>query len=99
MGYVITVFDRPDREHLRPQHQDAHYQYLRDNADKILLRGGFPNDRGDGFVGGMLVLDVDTREAAQDFIANDPYAKAGMQGEVTIVRFKAAHCAGLERWR
>jgi len=99
MAYVAIIFDRPDRQHLRPAHQEAHYNYLKENQDLILLRGGFPNESGVGFIGGMLVLDVSSREAAQAFVANDPFAQAGMQGEVTIVHFTPAHCAAIECWR
>lgn len=98
MAYIVTVLDRPDREHLRAANQAAHYAYLESNQHLILLRGGFPDDSG-GLIGGMLVLDVPSEQAARDFIAADPYAKAGMQGELKIQRFLAAHCAPPASWK
>ena len=38
--------------------------------------------------GSLIVLDVDTREAAEEFAARDPYALAGLFKRVTITGFR-----------
>ena len=98
MPYAVTILDRAECEHLRPQHQAAHYRYLKQNEHLILLRGGFQDPQG-AFIGGLLVLDLPTVQAVQDFIGDDPYALAGMHGEVSIRRFAPAYCADVARWR
>ena len=99
MPYVVTVFDREDREHLRAANSAAHYTYLEENQKIILLRGGFKNESSGGFFGGMLILDVPTKEAAAEFISNDPYAKAGMTKEMRIERYEPAYCAPAASWK
>ena len=38
--------------------------------------------------GSLIVLDVDSREAAEEFAAGDPYAVAGLFERVTITGFR-----------
>ena len=98
MAYVVTILDDPQREHLQAQFEQAHYDYLRAHEPLIMLRGGLGNETGSGSIGGLLVLDLPSREAVHAFIARDPFAQAGLQAEVTIRPFVPAHGAARGRW-
>lgn len=98
MPYLVTIHDRPDREHLRAANEADHYAYLEANRQFILLRGGLQGPDG-GFVGGVLLLDVPSEAAARNLLARDPYAQAGLQAEVHVQRFAPAWCAPAERWK
>jgi len=39
-------------------------------------------------IGSLIILDVDTREEAEAWAANDPYAKAGLFERTEIKAFK-----------
>ena len=39
-------------------------------------------------VGSLIVLDVDTRQTAEELAAGDPYAEAGLFERVTITGFR-----------
>ncbi|HEY3149533.1 MAG TPA: YciI family protein [Dongiaceae bacterium] len=46
------------------------------------------SDDGQGMVDSLLVMEFADRKAADDFAANDPYAKAGLFQSVTITAFR-----------
>ena len=44
--------------------------------------------------GGLYVVDLDTREAAQAFIESDPFYQADLFAQVRITRWRKAYVAG-----
>lgn len=98
MPFIVIIHDNPANEHLRSQAEQAHYAWLDANEEKILMRGGMKREDDTAFMGGVLILDVATRAAAEKFVADDPYAKVGLHQSVTIRPFQAAYSAPPERW-
>jgi uncharacterized protein YciI len=49
------------------------------------------NDDGTGGHGGILIVDTDVRKEAEDFIAGDPFTKAGLFAKVTVSRWRKAY--------
>ena len=89
MPYVITFKDSPgtDRSRkssLRPTHLD----YVTSNADRIVVSGGLLPDDDDFPTGGLIILNVETREEAVAYIENDPFFKNGIFTTYTIDRFR-----------
>lgn len=75
---------RPD--HLRRLHE------LREQA-RLLLAGPFPaidgTEPGDaGFTGSLIVAAFDTLKQATEWAQSDPYVKAGIYKEVSVLPFK-----------
>lgn len=88
MPYLIYCHDKPQAEPVRKANRDAHLAYVQDKAaGKILLAGPLLNDEG-AMVGSMLCIDFAHRAEAEDFAANDPYAKAGLFQKVVIHGFR-----------
>ena len=85
MHYVIHALDRPDAGDLRDQTRPDHLAYLAGFA--VTFGGPLLDDDGQ-MCGSLIVLDVDTREAAEEFEAGDPYAEAGLFERVTITGFR-----------
>ena len=48
----------------------------------------------EGLGGGLYVVDLDSRQAAQDFIEADPFFQAGLFANVSITRWRKAYLAG-----
>ena len=62
-----------------------------DQHREILLAAGAMLD--DEMVephGGVLLVDVETRAAAEEFVRNDPFQAAGLFGEILITRWRKA---------
>lgn len=85
MLYAILCTDKPDSLELRMANREAHLEYAR--ASTALVFGGpFLNDGK--MCGSMVVVEGDSIEVANDFVANDPYGKAGLFADVTIREWK-----------
>ena len=85
--YSILCFDKPDHLHLRLETRPAHIEYAM-TAGKIAMGGPFLADDGETMIGSLIILDVVTREEAEAWAANDPYAKAGLFERTEIKAFK-----------
>lgn len=90
MPFVIMTTSEPAsltrREALRP----AHVAYLRAHQALILAAGGLLEDDGSRGNGGVIILDTDERQVAEDFLAGDPFSKAGLFTHVRIARWRKA---------
>ena len=90
MPYVIQTTDKPDHGHIRAEVRNAHIEYLNANKDKLLAAGALLDDDGTGGHGGVLIVDVDDRAAADAFVAADPFTEAGLFEKVTVTRWRKA---------
>ena len=85
MPYVIHALDRSDAGDLRTRTRSEHLAYV--GGFDILYGGPLLDDEG-AMCGSLIVLEVDTRKAAEEFAASDPYAVVGLFERVTITGFK-----------
>lgn len=90
MPYAIQTKDKPDHGHVRAEVRNTHIAFLDANKDKLLAAGALVDDDGSGGHGGILIVDVDDRAAAEAFIAEDPFTKADLFESVTITRWRKA---------
>ncbi len=88
MAWLIVSNDNEHGPKIRADQavMDAHWKYELANRDKILVAGSLREDDGITKTGSVLLLNVNTREEAEAFFADDPATKAGMRG-VTEVRW------------
>lgn len=94
MPYAILTTDKPASAELRTKTRNAHLAYLDAHADKLLAAGALISDDGTGGHGGILIVDTDERKVAEDFIAHDPFTKAGLFEKVTVTRWRKAYFDG-----
>ncbi|WP_343737779.1 YciI family protein [Achromobacter sp.] len=95
MPYIIETFDKPNHQEMRQQHRAKHLGYLDANKQLLLACGAKLLDDGKDAGGGLYIVDVDTREAAQQFIDADPFAQADLFDRVTITRWRKAYVDGV----
>lgn len=77
--------DRPGSLDVRLANRPAHVEYLKETG--AILAGPFLSDAGD-MDGGLVVIDVEDRAAAEAWAAKDPYTKADLFENVTIRAWK-----------
>lgn len=94
MPYLIETWDKEALKHLRAEHRDAHLAYLESQKHRIIACGGKLVDDGSRATGAVLLIDVETREEAEKFIAEDPFIKAGLAEKITICRWRKAFFDG-----
>ncbi|MGV2864224.1 YciI family protein [Achromobacter sp. AGC39] len=94
MPYIIETFDKPNHQEVGPRHRAAHLEYLDANKQLLLACGAKLQDDGKDAGGGLYIVDLDTREAAQQFIDADPFSQADLFDRVTITRWRKAYVDG-----
>ncbi|MGW1675887.1 YciI family protein [Saccharopolyspora sp. NPDC002376] len=94
MPYFIETFDKPDHQQVRQDNRPAHLAFLEEHKELLLACGAKLPDDGDAPTGGVYLVDVETRAEAEDFIARDPFTRADLFTEVTILRWRKAYLSG-----
>jgi uncharacterized protein YciI len=77
------AYDKVGALELRKANRDAHVTYLK-SGDTVQQAGPFLSETGD-MCGSLIILDVADLDAAKKWAAEDPYAKAGLFREVTLM--------------
>ena len=90
MPFVISTFDKANHKHVRDALRQRHLEYLEANVKKVIAGGGFFNDEGTLVIGGLLIVDVESRVEAEEFIRNDPFSSGDLFERVEIVRWKCS---------
>jgi len=88
MLYMIYGVDGPDADRIRAETREAHFAYLKDNEDILVLGGAALADDGDARLGSILIVNVPDRAAADAFAAGEPFNRAGLFREYTVVRMR-----------
>ncbi len=83
--YAVICTDKDGALEIRKANREKHLAYL--EASPIIIAGPF-QDEAESMIGSLIVLDVATRAEAENWAANDPYAKAGLFAKVRIEKFK-----------
>jgi len=89
MLYVIHMIDRPHARELRQAVAEAHREFVGGHLDTMYLGGPLLDEDGKTAIGSLIVKDFPDRQAALDFIENEPYNQAGLFESVTIRAFHA----------
>lgn len=73
MRWVAIFTDGPGMPEVRRDRAPAHFDYLRRNSDKVRISGGLRDVPDGPLVGGLWVIETETREEALALIEADPY--------------------------
>ena len=87
MLYIIHCFDKPGHLQVRQDNRPAHVDYLKSFGD-LLQAAGPTLDGADNMNGSLVILELENITKAEEFAANDPYAKAGLFDKVSIQPWK-----------
>lgn len=95
MLYAIIGRDRPDSLPIRARVRPAHIERVRALVDegRLVVAGPFPavdaaEPGSAGFTGSLIVAEFESREAAQAWIAADPYVTDGVFDLVEVRPFR-----------
>lgn len=90
MPYVVETWDKPDSLALRLSVRPQHIAFLEANTRRLLGAGAKLSDDGETMLGTIYIVDTDSREEAERFVAEDPFSKAGLPGRVVATRWRKA---------
>ncbi len=91
MRLVVIYKDQPEMMAHRTLNEEAHFTYLDQHNDEILIGGGLRNEPGDSFVGSLWVLEVVSFERAEELVQNDPYYAPDLRHYEILVWGKAGN--------
>jgi len=86
MRVALICRDKPGHLQTRLDNRSAHLAHI-DASGVVEMAGPFLSPEGQ-MTGSLVILNVDTLQAAEDWAAADPYAKAGLFESVTITEWK-----------
>lgn len=89
--WVAIFEDDPAAAHVRREQRDPHFAYLSAHAARIRLGGGLraaPTD--DVWVGGLWIIDADTREEAVRLCEEDPFFVHGLRKSYRLLAWGRA---------
>jgi uncharacterized protein len=90
MPFMIETWDRPDAAAVRAKTRPAHIAYLEANLEKLLAAGAKLADDGETALGTLYIVTTNDRNEAQHFVAEDPFTKAGVPGQIVVTRWRKA---------
>lgn len=86
MRFALLAKDKPNALQTRMDNRDAHLAYVAETG--VVEIAGPLLDADGQMCGSLIVLDLPDLAAAKEWAANDPYAKAGLFGDVTLSAWK-----------
>jgi uncharacterized protein YciI len=85
---MVYGVDGPDADRIRAENREAHFAYLKENEDILVLGGATLADDSDARTGSLLIINVPSRDAADAFAAGEPFNKAGLFSSYTVSRMR-----------
>ena len=85
--FILLCRDKPDSLALRMETRPAHLAYFAEFGVRLVL-GGPLLDGGGNPTGSMLIIEASDATEAHSITKNDPYNKAGLFAEVSVIPFK-----------
>ncbi len=84
MPFIINALDREGCLELRLRVRPDHAAYILANTpETVKLAGPYLNQQGE-MVGSMLIVAARSQADAEQFVAHDPYFKAGLFARVEV---------------
>ena len=87
MLFVLICTDKPNSLELRQQSRPDHLKFLESLGGKLKAAGPFVDDEGKP-TGSLVIIEAETRAAAVQLAARDPYAIAGLFASVDVKPWK-----------
>ncbi|CAM3478813.1 YciI family protein [Bordetella sputigena] len=87
MLYAIHMLDKPGVTEIRTRIRPEHRAYLATKADQMAFAGPLLADDGETMIGSLLVIDFPSRDAAEQWLRDEPFTRNGVYGSTSIHAF------------
>lgn len=87
MPFLVDATDGPDGARFRTELRARHLTYLEDHLDLLLGAGAKLDERDEPF-GSIYLLDTESRDEVDAFMAGDPYVVAGVFTTLNVTRWR-----------
>jgi hypothetical protein len=86
--YAVQCWDKQGALQIRLDNRAAHLDFLGAHPEAVTLAGPLLSEDHQTPIGSLLVLNFDDRAQLDAFLAQDPYAKAGLFERVEAVPYR-----------
>lgn len=90
MLFAVRFQDDPSLADIRRENLGLHIEWLDKNSDSVLVGGSLRREPNDNPIGGLWVVDAESKEAVQSLIESDPFWKKGLRIDVEILHWSKA---------
>ena len=90
MLYAVRFFDRPDRLAVRQQYLKAHVAWLDEHRERILVGGSLRDAPGETPVGGLWIVEAESKKDVEELFATDPFWVNGLRERYEILFWSKA---------
>ena len=90
MLFVIRFIDRADCREIRERYLDAHLAWLGHRRQSILVAGSLRETPDSVPLGGLWVVEAESKNAARELFQTDPFWVHGMRESVEILHWSKA---------
>ena len=90
MFYVVRFHDRADRLAVRERWLAAHVAWVGARRDRVLVAGSLRAAPGDAPVGGLWIVEAESRAEVEAIVATDPFWTEGLRERVEIWHWSKA---------
>lgn len=87
MIYTFVLLDKANAQDLRRQLKGEHRDYITKVADRIAFAGRLVGDDGRTKVGSLIAVEFPSREAATQWLQNEPFTRGGLYASVQVQAF------------
>jgi|SRR5271154_1947629 len=87
MLFSIIGTDQEVGASLRVSNAEAHQTHMALIREQIAFAGPLHNDNGSRVIGSLIVADFPDRQSAENWLAHEPFYKAGVYASIEIRRF------------
>ncbi|WP_255989136.1 YciI family protein [Chitinolyticbacter albus] len=90
MRYIVQFRDRPDTAALRREQMQAHFDWLRQHAERVLVAGSLWPDGLELAQGGLWIVEAGSEAEIRALLASDPFWLCGLRASVEIWQWRKA---------
>lgn len=90
MRWAAIFTDRTDAGDIRAAHLEDHLAYLKSNKGTIMIAGPLRQEPDSAPLGGLWIIEGETRAEVEALIAEDPFQVHGLRASTTIYCWAAA---------
>ncbi len=84
MWFLIQNLGAPDAAEKRPQHVEAHWDYLRAAQNHMITAGPYFSGDGETRIGSIFIVDFPDLAAAKAWIEDEPFTRHGVYASHSI---------------
>jgi uncharacterized protein YciI len=91
MLFVARFTDKPGLDERRAELLEAHFKWLDENRDKVIIAGSLRPDVGGPSLGGLWIIEANSKAEAEQVYQTDPFFANGLRANVDLFHYVKAN--------